>query len=101
MLKAYTSFPAGSDGKASACNVGDLGSIPALGRSPGEGNSNPLKYPCMENFHGQRSLVGYSPWSHRESDTTERLTLSLSGLARFVCVALGKLLSQCFSFCVC
>ena len=42
-------FPGGSDGKASACNVGDLGSIPGLGRSPGEGNGNPLQYSCLEN----------------------------------------------------
>ena len=63
----------GSGGKESACSAGDLGSIPALGRSPGEGNSNPLKYPCMENFHGQRSLVGYSPWGRKESAMTERL----------------------------
>jgi len=38
-----------SDGKASACNVEDLGSIPGLGRSPGEGNGNPLQYCCLEN----------------------------------------------------
>ena len=38
-----------SDGKASACNVGDPGSIPELGRSPGEGNGNPLQYSCLEN----------------------------------------------------
>ena len=43
------SFPGGSDGKASACNVGDPGSIPGLGRSPGEGNGNPLQYSCLEN----------------------------------------------------
>ena len=43
-------FPGGSDGKASACNVGNLGWIPGLGRSPGEGNSNPLQYSCLENF---------------------------------------------------
>jgi len=43
-------FPGGSDGKASACNVGDLGSIPGLGRSPGEGNGNLLQYSCLENF---------------------------------------------------
>ena len=42
-------FPGGSDGKASACNVGDLGSIPGLGRSPGEGHGNPLQYSCLEN----------------------------------------------------
>ena len=39
----------GSDGKASACDVGDLGLIPGLGRSPGEGNGNPLQYSCLEN----------------------------------------------------
>ena len=39
----------GSDGKASACNAGDLGSIPGLGTSPGEGNGTPLKYSCLEN----------------------------------------------------
>ena len=45
----YTGFPGGSDGKASACNAGDLDSIPGLGRFPGEGNGNPLKYSCLEN----------------------------------------------------
>ena len=42
-------FPGGSEVKASACNVGDLGSIPGLGRPPGEGNDNPLQYSCLEN----------------------------------------------------
>ena len=42
-------FPGGIDGKASACNVGGLGSIPGLGRSPGEGNGNPLQHSCLEN----------------------------------------------------
>ena len=42
-------FPGGSDAKASACSAGDPGSIPGLGRSPGEGNGNPLQYPCLEN----------------------------------------------------
>ena len=41
--------PDGSDGKESACNAGDLGSIPGLERSPGEGNGNPLQYSCLEN----------------------------------------------------
>ena len=58
-------FPGGSDGKESACNAGDLGSIPGLGRSPGGGYGNPLQYSCVENPHGQRSLAGYSPWDHR------------------------------------
>ena len=47
--------------------------IPGLGRSPGEGNSNPLQYSCVE-FHGQRSLVGYSPWGCKELNLTEWLT---------------------------
>ena len=42
-------LPGGSDGKASGYNAGDLGSIPGLGRSPGEGNGNPLQYSCLEN----------------------------------------------------
>ena len=44
-----TGFPGGSDGKASACNAGDPGLIPGSGRSPGEGNGNPLQYSCLEN----------------------------------------------------
>ena len=68
-------FPGGSDGKAdSTCNVGDLGSIPGLGRSPGGGHGNPLQYSCLENPHGQRSLAGYSPRGGKESDTTEWLS---------------------------
>ena len=66
-------FPGGSDGKASAYNEGNPGSIPGSGRSPGEGNGNSLQYSCLEKSHGQRSLVGYSPWGHKESDTTEWL----------------------------
>ena len=45
----YMVFPGGSEGKASACNAGDLGSIPRSGRSPGEGNGNPLQYSRLEN----------------------------------------------------
>ena len=48
-LQIILDFPGGSDGKASVYNVGDLGSIPGLGRSPGEGNGNPLQYYCLEN----------------------------------------------------
>ena len=58
-------FPGGSDGKESTCNVGDLGLIPGLERSPGRGHGSPLQYSCLENPHGQRSLVGYGPWSRR------------------------------------
>jgi len=45
-------FPHNSDGKESACKAGNLGSIPQLGRSPGEGNGNPLQYSCLENSMG-------------------------------------------------
>ena len=64
-------FPGGSDGKESACIVGDLGSIPRLGRFPGGGHGNSLQYSCLENPHGQRSLVGYSSWGRKELDVTE------------------------------
>ena len=67
----FLGFPGGSDSKESACNAGDLGSIPELGRSPGGRHGNPLKYSCLENPHGQRSLAGYSPCGQKESDTTE------------------------------
>ena len=71
-------FPGGSEGKASACNAGDPGWIPGLGRSPGEGNDNPLWYSCLENpMDGEacrlESMVGYSLWGYKESDRTERL----------------------------
>ena len=65
-------FPGGSDSKESTCNAGDLGSIPGLGGSPGGRHGYPLQYSCVENPHGLRSLVGYSPWGHKESDTTEQ-----------------------------
>ena len=62
-------LPGGSDGKEAACNAGDLGSIPGLGRSAGGGHGNPCQHSCPQKFHGQRSLVGYS---HEESAVTER-----------------------------
>ena len=49
----------------------DTGSIPGSERSPGGGHGNPLQDPCLENPHGQRSLVGYSPQGHTKSDTNE------------------------------
>ena len=48
-------FPGGSDNKEPVCNVGDPGSIPGLGRSPGEGHGNPLQYSCMENSMDRRA----------------------------------------------
>ena len=71
-------FPTGSDGKESFCNVGDLGSIPGLGRCPGGGHGNPPQYSCLENPHGQRSLEGYSLWGLKESDMTDLSTQASS-----------------------
>ncbi|CAI9176136.1 unnamed protein product [Rangifer tarandus platyrhynchus] len=68
---AKACFPCGSAGKESTCNVGDLGSIPGLGRSPGEGKGYPLRYSCRRIPWTEESLAGYSPWGHEESNTTE------------------------------
>ena len=73
----HAGFLGGSDGKQYTCNAEDTGSISGSGRSPGGGNGNPLQYSYLDN-PAQRSLVGYSPWGRKESDMTERLTLSLS-----------------------
>ena len=67
-------FPGGSVGKGSACNAGGLSLIPRSGRSPGEGNALPTPVLLPGEFHGQRSLAGYSPWGCKESDITEQLT---------------------------
>ena len=75
MIFSGYDFPGGSDGKASAYNVGDPGSIPGSGRSLGEGNGNP--FPDLPGkSHGRRSVVGYSPWGCKELDTTEPLHFS-------------------------
>ena len=65
-------FPGSSAGKEFACNAGDPGLIPGPERSPGGEHGNLLQYSCLENPHGQRSLVGYRPWGHKESDMTAR-----------------------------
>ena len=64
-------FPGGSEGKESAYSAGDLCSIPGLGRFPGGRHGYPTPVFLSAETHGQRSLVGYSPWSHKESDTTQ------------------------------
>ena len=69
-------FPCGSAGRESACNVADLGSIPGLGKSPGEGKGYPLQYSGLENSMD-------IAWGPKESDTTERLSLSLSQVAQW------------------
>ena len=71
---AQSVFPGGSDSKESACNVRDLGSIPVSGRFPGAWQPTSIFLPGES--HGQRSLVGYSPQGHKESDMTEQLSTS-------------------------
>ena len=68
-------FPGGSDSKESVCNVGDLGSVPGLGRSPGEGHANQLQYSCLQNSMGKGAW--WAPvHGIAESNTTEQLTLA-------------------------
>ena len=67
----FLDFPGGSDGKESACNAGDLGLISGLEDPLEEGKETHCS--CLENPHGQRSLEGFSPWSHNELDMTERV----------------------------
>ena len=66
-------FPGGSDNKESACNEEDPGSIPGLGRSPGERNGNPLQCSCLENST-DRAVWWATVHGVSESETTERLT---------------------------
>ena len=65
-------FPGGSEVKASACNVGDLGSIPGSGRFPGEGNGNPLQYSCLEN-----PMDGGAWWAAVHGVAKSRIRLSV------------------------
>ena len=64
-------FPGSAADKESACNAGDPGSISGLGRSPGEGQWQPTPVFLPGESHGQRSLVGYNPWDHKELDMNE------------------------------
>ena len=81
MFTYSVGFPGGSEVKASASNAGDLGSIPGLGRSPGEGNGNPLQCSCLENPRD-----GGAWWATvhgvAESDTTELLRFTLAAVWR-------------------
>ena len=82
MVRGHQDFPGGVVGKNLPANAGAVGSVSGSGRSPGEGNGNPLQYSWLGNLmdrgpvflagksRGQRSLEGYSPWSHKESDAT-------------------------------
>ena len=77
-------IPGGSEWKSSALSTRDPGSTPGSGRSPGEGNGNPLQYSCLEKSHGWRRLVGYSPWDHKESNTAERFHFLFSFLSTII-----------------
>ena len=76
-------FPDGLDGKESTCNAEDQGSIPGLGRSPGEGKGHPLQYSGLENSMD-------SPWGLKESDTTERLSLSTLDVVTIPSIQTGR-----------
>ena len=77
------SFLCDSAGKESACNAGELGSNPGLGRSPGEGKGLPIPVFWTGEFHGL-----YSPWGHKESDMTECFSLTfIQGITSFSSVA--------------
>ena len=82
-LIAVQGFPGGSEVKASACNAGDLDSIPGLGRSPGEGNGNPLQYSCLEN-----PMDGGAWWA-----TVHRVPKSWTRLSDFTSIAVQGILT--------
>ena len=65
-------FPGGSVVKNPPANAGDMGLIPGWGKSPGEGNGNPLQYSSLGKSHGQRSLAVYSPWDWRNLVTKQQ-----------------------------
>ena len=86
-------FPGGSGSEESSCNAGDSGSISGLGSSPGGGHGNPLHISCLEYTHGQRSLEGYSPWGHKESNMTEQLSARTDTHTHVKSNSLGSLIS--------
>ena len=78
----YYNFPWWLSGKKSICQCGDTGDrglIPGLGSSPEERNGNPLQYSCLGN-PGKRSLLGYSPWCCKESDTSDHICMHAAPL---------------------
>ena len=76
----YSGFPGGSAGKEFACNVGDPGAIPELGRAPGEGNSKPLWVSCLGNLMDRGAWQATVYGGHKGLDTTERVTAFIAGI---------------------
>ena len=72
----FLGFPGSSVGKESICSVGSLGGEDPMVLCHGGEHGNPLQYSSLENPQGRRGLAGYSPWGHKVSDTTERLSRS-------------------------
>ena len=89
-------FPGGLDSKESACNAGDPGSIPGLGRYPGDGNGNPLQCILPGEFHGQRSLGGYIEFMGSQRVGHDWLTLTY---AQFYIWMKVKVSQSCPTFC--
>ena len=89
MCQTLDYFPGGSDGKASTCNARDLGSIPGSGRSPGEGNGNPLQYSCLEN-----PMDGGAWWA-----TVYGVAKTWTRLSDFTTAAAAKSLQSCPTLC--
>ena len=75
-------FPGSSDGKESACNAGDPGSIPWLGRFPGEGNGNPLQYSCLENLMDGRAWKATVHWVAKSQTRLHDFTFTLTSYSR-------------------
>ena len=93
-------FPAGSVGKESTCNVGDLRLIPGLGRPTGGGHGSPLQYSCLENPHGQRSLAGCSPLGKKDLDVTKNSTaLLLCSVMNLSSVQFSSVTQSCLTLC--
>ena len=76
-------FPGGSEVKASACNAGDLGSIPGLGRSPGEGNGTPLQYSCLENPMDEGAWWATVHWVTKSQTRLSDFTFTLHFPTKF------------------
>ena len=70
-------FPGGSDGREYVCSAEDLGSVPGMGGSPGEGNGYPLQYSCLESAMDRGAWQAKNPWGHKQLDTAEQLILLL------------------------